>query len=137
MEKVRDVSNAKEYNIYAGLGGGFGGAKYQYTGLYNSLEEAEEDAYTAASEEYESYSGYHGLLTYEEALETAMNENPGESEEELQNYIDGLFTEDKESWIEHYAVLTSEDTETPEDDLIKDYIIVDGDSTREVSSEGD
>ena len=122
-------SEAKEYNIYAGLGGGFGGAKYQYTGLYDNEDDAFIDAYTAASEEYESYGGYHGLLTYEEALETAMNDNPGKSEEELQEYIDELFEEDKENWIEYYAVLTSEDTETSEDDLIRDYVIEDGDDS--------
>lgn len=122
-------SEAKEYNIYAGLGGGFGGAKYQYTGLYDNEDDAFIDAYTAVSEEYESYGGYHGLLTYEEALETAMNDNPGKSEEELQEYIDELFEEDKENWIEYYAVLTSEDTETSEDDLIRDYVIEDGDDS--------
>ena len=122
-------SEAKEYNIYAGLGGGFGGAKYQYTGLYDNEDDAFIDAYTAVSEEYESYSGYHGLLTYEEALKTAMNDNPGKSEEELQEYIDELFEEDKENWIEYYVVLTSEDTETSEDDLIRDYVIEDGDDS--------
>lgn len=137
--KVKDINrnNAKEYNIYAGLGGGFGGAKYQYTGLYDSPEKAEEDAYTAAYEEYESYSGYHGLLTYEEALETARNEHPDKSEEELQDYIDELFTDDKENWMEYYAVLTSEDTDTSEDDLIRDYIIEDGDDSSETSCEGE
>lgn len=138
-EKVKmvDRTKLKEYNIYAGLGGGFGGAKYQYTSLYESKEEADEEAYQAASEEYESYSGYHGLLAYGDALETAMNDNPGKSEEELQDYIDELLEEDKESWIEYYSVLTSEDTETSEDDLIRDYIIEDGDSTSEISGEGE
>lgn len=137
--KVKDIdrNNAKEYNIYAGLGGGFGGAQYQYTGLFDSPKEADEEAYQAASEEYESYSGYHGLLTYEEALETARNENPGKSEEELQEYIDELFEEDKENWIEYYSVLTSEDTETSEDDLIRDYIIEDGDDSSETGCEGE
>lgn len=138
MEKVKQIDREKlkEYNIYAGLGGGFGGAKYQYTSLYESPEKAEEEAYEVASEEYESYGGYHGLLTYEEALETAMEANPGKSEEELQEYIDELFEEDKESWIEYYAVLTSEDTETSEDDLIRDYIIEDGDDSGETDCKG-
>lgn len=122
-------SEAKEYNIYAGLGRSFGGAKYLYTRLYDNENDASMEAYTAASEEYESYSGYHGLLSYEEALEAAMNDNPGKSEEELQDYIDELFEEDKENWIEYYAVLTSEDTETSEDDLIRDYVIEDGDDS--------
>ena len=137
--KVKNIdrSNAKEYNIYAGLGGGFGGAKYQYTGLYDNPEKAAEDAYEAASEEYESYSGYHGLLTYEEALEAAREDNPGKSEEELQEYIDELLEEDKESWMDYYAVLTSEDTDTSEDDLIRDYIIEDGDDSGKTDCEGE
>lgn len=137
MEKVKNVSNAKEYNIYAGLGGGFGGATYQYTGLFNSQEEADNEAYQRACEEYDSYSEHYGLLTYEEALEEAKTYNPGATEDELDDYIDELFLEDMETWIESYATLTSEDTETPEDDLIRDYIIENGDSTGEVSGEGD
>lgn len=137
MEKVKNVSNAKEYNIYAGLGGGFGGATYQYTGLFNSQEEADNEAYQRGCEEYDSYSGHRGLLTYEEALEEAKAHNPGATEDELDDYIDELFLEDMETWIESYATLTSEDTETPEDDLIRDYIIENGDNTGEVSSKGD
>lgn len=38
----------KQYNIYSGLGGSFGGANYQYTGLYETEEEAEDDAFQAA-----------------------------------------------------------------------------------------
>lgn len=137
MEKVKDVSNAKEYNIYSGLGGGFGGATYQYTGLFNSQEEATNEAYERACEEYDSYSGSHGLLTYEEAEEQAINEGYSPDTEDFEAYISEVFQEDIENWVDYYAILTSEDTETPEDDLIRDYIIVDGDSTREVSGEGD
>lgn len=137
MEKVRDVSNAKEYNIYSGLGGSFGGAKYQYTGLFNSQEEADNEAYQRACEEYDSYSESHGLLTYEEAEEQAIDVGCTPGTKDFEIYISGAFQEDLESWVEYYAILTSEDTETPEDDLIRDYIIENGDSTGEVSSEGD
>lgn len=137
MEKVKDVSNAKEYNIYAGLGGGFGGATYQYTGLFNSQEEADNEAYQRACEEYDSYSGSHGLLTYEEAEALAINEGYTPGTKNFEEYISEAFQEDVENWANYYASLTSEDTETPEDDLIRDYIIENGDSTGEVSSKGD
>lgn len=136
MEKVRDVSNAKEYNIYSGLGGGFGGAKYQYTGLFNSQEEATDEAYQRACEEYYAYSESHGLLTYEEAEEQAIDEGCTPGTKDFEVYISEVFQEDIETWVDYYAILTSEDTETPEDDLIRDYIITDGDSTGEVSGEG-
>lgn len=137
MEKVKDVSNAKEYNIYAGLGGSFGGATYQYTGLFNSQEEADNEAYQRACEEYDSYSESHGLLTYEEAEEQAINEGYSPGTEDFEAYISEAFQEDIENWANYYASLTSWDTETPEDDLIRDYIIENGDSTGEISSEGD
>lgn len=113
-EKVKDVSNAKEYNIYAGLGG----ATYQYTGLFNSQEEAEEEAHLRACEEQ------------------AINDGCDPDTKEFEVYISELFQEDTESWIKCYATLTSEDTETPEDDLIRDYIIEDGNSIGETSSQG-
>lgn len=137
MEKVRDVSNAKEYNIYSGLGGSFGEAKYQYTGLFNSQEEATNEAYQRACEEYDSYSESHGLLTYEEAEEQAINEGCSPGTKDFEIYISEVFQEDIEKWVDYYAILTSEDTKTPEDDLIRDYIIENGDNTGEVSSEGD
>lgn len=137
MEKVKDINNAKEYNIYAGLKGGFGGATYQYTGLFNSQEEADDEAYQRACEEYYSCSESHGLLTYEEAEEQAINEGYTPNTEDFEEYISEVFQEDLESWVDYYTIPTSEDTETPEDDLIRDYIIENGDSTGEVSGEGD
>lgn len=127
MDKVKDVTNAKEYNIYAGLGGGFGGARYQYTGLFNSEEEALEEAYAVACEEYESYEGTGGLMTYEDALEEA---------EGNESTADEILEQEKDEWISYKAVLTSEDTGIPEDDLIRDYIIEDGNSIGEASSQG-
>lgn len=50
------------YKIYAGLSGGFGGATYQMTEDYASMEDALEDAYALAVEEYQSYEGCHGLM---------------------------------------------------------------------------
>lgn len=72
--KTIDRSKMKEYNIYAGLGGGFGGKKYQYTGLFESHEDAEHEAWEAACEEYDSYEGTNGLGTYADAIEEAHGE---------------------------------------------------------------
>lgn len=126
MDKVKDVTNAKEYNIYAGLGGGFGGARYQYTGLFNSEEEALEEAYAVACEEYEAYEGTGGIMTYEDALKEA------EGDESIANEI---LEQEKDDWISYEVALTSEDG-IPEDFLIRDHIIEDGDSVGEANSQG-
>lgn len=40
---------------------------------YSSREEAEQDAYMKAIEDYQSYEGHHGILSYEECKEDAIN----------------------------------------------------------------
>ena len=75
-----------KYNIYAGLGGSFGGATYQGTGDFKSREAAEQAAY-----------------------EVAENNNLDPEDESNESEIDELYNEEKESWMEYYAVLTEED----------------------------
>ena len=58
----------KQYNIYAGLGGSFGGAHYQFTTLCETRDEAEGEAFESACEEYEQYGGLHGLPGWEDAI---------------------------------------------------------------------
>ena len=103
-----------KYNIYAGLGGGFGGATYKFTTEANSLEEAEDIAYQEAVEEYEEYEGFYGLKTWIDCAE----ELGVDIEEEDSNDVDDLYNNEIESWIEYYAVLTSEDKNISEDELI-------------------
>ena len=55
-----------KYKIYAGLGGGFGGATYQMTEDYASIDEALKDAYNLSVEEYQSYEGMHGIMSWED-----------------------------------------------------------------------
>ena len=104
----------QKYNIYAGLGGGFGGAKYSGTGEFKSEEDAYQVAYAIAREEYESYEGYHGILDWHDTAE-ANDLDP--DDEDNYDVISELYDEEVESWIEYYAVLTEEDTETSEEEL--------------------
>ena len=101
----------QKYNIYAGLGGSFGGATYRGTGDFKSLADAEEEAYQLAVEEYESYDGYHGLLSWSDvADENELNDAEDSAE------IDELYIEEMESWLDYYAVLEKEDEDLdPED----------------------
>lgn len=94
------------YNIYAGLGGSFGGATYQGTGDFKSRESAEQAAYEAAVEEYEMYEGSHGILDWNDVAE---NNNLDPDDESNESEIDELYNEEKESWMEYYVVLTEED----------------------------
>lgn len=103
-----------KYNIYAGLGGSFGGAEYKFTTEANSLEEATNIAYQEAVEKYEDYEGYHGLKTWAECAE----ELGVDVENEDSDGVDDLYNEEIESWIEYYAILTSEDKNISKEELV-------------------
>ena len=108
------------YNIYAGLGGSFGGATYQYTSDFDNREEADTVAWEKACEIYESYEGYHGLLDYGDAIKEYCEDNDldevnlNENDYEEINEIYGSY---RESWMEYYAILTEEDSEVSKDEL--------------------
>lgn len=102
------------YNIYAGLGGSFGGANYKFTIEAKSKEEAEDIAYQEAVEEYEEYEGYHGLKTWAECAE----ELGVDVENEDSDDVNDLYNEEIESWIEYYAILTSEDKNISKEELV-------------------
>ena len=117
----------KQYNIYAGLNGSFGGASYQYTTLAESYEEAEQEAYEAACDEYESMAGLHGLYDIEDCIEEYCSENNlerDELDEEDLAIVDETYIEERENWLDYKAVLTEEDN-IGEDDLILGYIVED------------
>lgn len=132
--KTVNRSKLKEYNIYSGLGGSFGGASYQYTTLYESAEDAEKEAYESAVEEYQSYEGFNGIPTWSDSLDAAMEENPGVPEDELHEIADEIYNSIMEEWIEYYCILT-EDDDIEEDDLIRDYVIEDDNDTGETCSQ--
>lgn len=132
--KTVNRSKLKEYNIYSGLGGDFGGASYQYTTLCESAEDAEKEAYESAVEEYQSYEGFNSIPTWSDSLDAAMEENPGVPEDELHEIADEIYNSIMEEWIEYYCILT-EDDDIEEDDLIRDYVIEDDNDTGETCSQ--
>lgn len=95
-----------KYNIYAGLGGTFGGAQYRGTGEFENFDDAEDYAYRIAVEDYESYEGYHGILSwYDVAQENELDpDNPDNKEE-----INELYHMEKEDWVDYYAIPFEED----------------------------
>lgn len=77
------------FKVYAGLGGGFGGANYQGTFEYESEEEASADARRMAVEEYESYEGNHGLQSFDDVARGLLQDEGYEEDE-----IDDMTSED-------------------------------------------
>lgn len=124
----------KQYNIYAGLGGSFGGASYQFTTLCETPEQAYEEAYDCACEEYDSYEGLHGLPSWEDAINSYCEDlgiDPedleGTSEEDLA--IEEFYSAARESWLDYRIVPTDED-DIDQEDLILGYVIEDDSSSQ-------
>lgn len=89
-----------KFEIYAGLGGGFGGANYIETIEANTREEAEEYARQCAIDDYESYEGSHGILSRDDVFEDLI-ESFGE--EPLEEDVDLKYMEEVEGWITYYV----------------------------------
>ena len=103
----------KKYNIYAGLGGSFGGAYFIETLDCANEDEAVQIAYEAAVELYEQYEGLHGLPDFNDCLEEAAD-LPDISNMTIEESAEELYNAYKEDWLEYYAVLTEEDDEEEE-----------------------
>lgn len=94
----------KKYNLYAGLGGSFNNCEYRGTIECETIQEAEKYAYDLAVDVYESYAGYHGLLTWDEVAE----ENDLDINIDIEE-INDLYNEELDTWCEFYAVPFDED----------------------------
>lgn len=90
-----------KFKIYAGLGGGFGGAHYICTKDYESEEEAMKDAYQLAVEEYQSYEGMHGVLSWEDCKEDLQDSWPETFIDD--EMVDDHYAEEIESWIDYFV----------------------------------
>jgi hypothetical protein len=80
-----------KYKIYAGLSG----ATYQKTEDYSSMDEALEDAYALAVEEYQSYEGCHGIMSWDDCREDLIDSGF--------DYDDDRYQEELESWLSYYV----------------------------------
>lgn len=123
------------YNLYAGLGGGFGGSSLVATDEYESLDAASSAAYELAIEEYQGMEGLHGVLSREECaiqilVQEGLIDNECEEyneeihgrmieENDLEEEVQTMYDNEIESWIDYHAVLAEEDEEV-EDDEIED-----------------
>lgn len=99
-----------KFKIYAGLSGGFGGARF--CGVYecDSEKEAETYAREQAIEEYESYGGYHGLYTWDSMRqEIADDEYDGDIEAVDPEDVDMRMIEEVEGWLTYRIVPVPDD----------------------------
>lgn len=88
----------KKYDIYAGLGGGFGGAHLVAEAEeFENQEAAVKYAYECALEEYQSYEGCYGIVSYGDILNYPEDYGleDGFTEEDVQE----IYQEEIESWI--------------------------------------
>ena len=94
-----------KFKIYAGLSGGFGGARFCEVYECGSRAEAEIYACEVAVEEYESYGGYHGLYTWDSMRqEIADDEYDGDIEAVDPEDVDMRMIEEVESWLTYKVV---------------------------------
>lgn len=105
------------YNIYAGLGGSFGGANYKFTIEAKSKEEAEEIAYNEAVEVYQDFEGTYGIMDWNDCA-ISLEIDPCTENDNLIAEVDELYNEEMENWIEYYAILTSEDKNISKEELV-------------------
>lgn len=92
-----------QYKIYAGLGGGFGGAQYIGTETFETEQAAYDYAFECACEEYDSYEGLHGLTSYNDIYENP--EDYGLDEDFSEDDVIDAYRDERENWIEYWAEL--------------------------------
>lgn len=86
------------YKLYAGLT--FDNGRYQETAEFNSEEEALEAARDCAIEEYQSYEGYHGILSPQDCREDlAKSFYNGDINAVPDDEVEEHYLEEIESWI--------------------------------------
>lgn len=111
-----------KYRIYAGLGGGFDGANYQYTEEFVDEDDANVAAYQEACQIYDSQSGC-GIEGWDDFMEEAKQNISEENFEDeqgyesaLEDYANQVENEARENWIDYYVVLvgSEEDIEIDE-----------------------
>lgn len=95
-----------KYKIFAGLGGGFGGAEYVETREFVTEKDANDYAYELACQDYEMYEGMHGLPDFGDIEEDP--EYYGLMEDASSEEIEEVYIEARDGWIEYYVELVEE-----------------------------
>ena len=91
-----------QFKVYAGLGGGFGGAKYIETVEAATVEEAGHIAYEYAVEEYEGFEGLHGLASYSDIVDNPADYGLDEDCED-EELLWEAYEEERSTWLDYYV----------------------------------
>ena len=104
-----------------------GGARFQGVYEYNDLRDAEQDAYLKAEEEYQSYEGCHGIPSWDDCYEDALESEwigPDSSQNEIDSIVDDMYLESMESWVCYYVREVSDDCpENVSEDEVENYFV--------------
>lgn len=103
------------FKLYAGLSGGFGGSTYQGTFEFETEQEASDAARQMAREDYESYEGLHGILSYDDCYEEAFNDIVHEEGDALPEETAALAEEYYEDAVDSWIAYHVEPATGPED----------------------
>lgn len=106
-----------KFKIYAGLGGGFGGATYQGTWEYRNEDDASDDAYRMAVEAYENIEGYHGLKSWKDAVEEAelqFSEIEDYNQSEFDDLVEEIYLGYQENWLDYWVEEVTDETDIEE-----------------------
>lgn len=98
----------QKYKIFAGLAGGFGGAKYLETVSFATEEEANLYAWNEACEIYDRYAGLHGLIDWQDAYaeaECEFGDIDDNNRDEFEHRADSIYNEYREPWLSYWVEL--------------------------------
>lgn len=94
IQNIGRRKHNEKYRIFAGLGGGFGGANEEGEYEFKDEEAALEYAYERACEAYDMYAGLHGLRSVADIMEE--DDCDGE-------YAEDVYNEERENWLDYYV----------------------------------
>lgn len=102
-----------KFELFVGLGRGFGGATSVGIHEFDSEKEAEELALQLAIEEYQTYEGRFGLLSYEDVRSECIEEVGGffEDDVDFENAVNERYMEEMMTWILYYVYEIFDDEE--------------------------
>lgn len=109
-------TNFKQFWVFGGMGGGFGGPHFLGTVEGESIDDpdVQSDAYQLVVDEYESYAGLHGIQSWDDVradLEASADEGDEITDEDVQD----AYNEEIASWTS-YWVIPAVEGEDPEDE---------------------
>lgn len=91
-----------QFKVYAGLGGGFGGAKYIETVEAPNEMVAASIAHEYAVEEYEGFEGLHGLASYGDIVDNPADYGLDEDCED-EELLWEAYEEERSTWLDYYV----------------------------------